>query len=204
MSDTAPKKKTQSKRPSKASERIAKIEEDARNYKKEQQELAQKAKDASRRVEKLEAELQAYDEPESITDANLKRVAALSVLGMKPPSIATELGIKRTTVNYILNTNKCKKLIDEANESAISEAKRIIKRDLAKIAPDFIKTIVKGLKKHDIRAAMLYAKLMGVEEDPGKGSGNLTVVLPTNVPTPDQSKPDIILPTGDISKDGDD
>lgn len=116
---------------------------------------------------------------EVMSEATIKRAAALAAAGGTKYKVMKELGISQYYTNKIWRDERFKLLLEEIGNDAVAASKSQLKSELAKLSGLAIKALTANLKKDNLQAAIVVLRSMGVEttkegEDKGKG---FTLVL---------------------------
>lgn len=141
--------------------------------------------------DQLPAEEQGTDEV--ITEARLKKAAAMAVGGAEKGDVRKALGLTYYAVNKLYNDEQFKKLVAELGDDAIVVAKQTTRNKIAKLAAKAVVALEKNLDKHNLEAVKVVLRSMGIEqqkEGDDKASG-LTVVLATQ-PKPEPKTIEVV------------
>lgn len=140
----------------------------------------------------MEDEINLADElppegPEEVmSEATIKRAAALGASGATKYAIAKALNISAYYAGKIMRDEQYKKLVEEIGDDAVANAKAKTRADLARLARKAVTAIEKNLDKHNLNAAITVLRSLGLETaKDGDGEKNsFTLVLAGQKPEP--------------------
>jgi hypothetical protein len=125
------------------------------------------------------AEPQPLTPDEIMSEATIKRAAALAAAGASKYKVQKELGISQYYTNKIWRDDLFKKLLEEIGNDAVAASKSQLKGQLAKLSTLAIKALEVNLKKFNLQAAVTVLRSMGVEtaKDGDEKQQGFTLVL---------------------------
>lgn len=107
-----------------------------------------------------------------------QQIAALVSTGNNPTIISKQMGIPRTRVVNIMNSDECKRYIRDIGETAVYQAKLQIKKEVARLAPMIVETIKRHLEDNNLQAIPHALKVLGFSEQEASAKDNeVRVVL---------------------------
>lgn len=129
-----------------------------------------------------------------INETVVKRAAALAALGATRYRVAKELKISHYYVRKIWKDELFLKTIQEIGDAAVTSAKATTKKELAKLAPKAVNTIEKNLDRHNLEAARIILRSLGLEQEkPGEQKeGGLTLILAGQKPEPQKATVQVV------------
>lgn len=106
-------------------------------------------------------------------------IATLTVIGKGPYEIAKQLNVDARRVKRIQEKPECKEAIKEITNSAITNAKNVVKSEVSKMVPALLETLKKHLEEHNLNAVPHALKILGITEDEkGPASTKIQVIIP--------------------------
>ena len=125
-----------------------------------------------------------------MSEATIKKAAALAVNGATKYKVQKALGISQYFVNKIWKDELFKKLLTELGDDAVAASKATLRNEIAKLSGLAIAAIEHQLKKHNLQAAITVLRATGVEtaqKDDEKDKGGFTLVLAGQNGQPDKT-----------------
>lgn len=134
----------------------------------------------------LEEDLPPVGPEETMSEAIIKRAAALGASGATKYAIAKSLKISNYYAGKIMRDELYKKFVEEIGNDAVANAKASTKADMARLARKAVTAIEKNLDKHNLQAAITVLRSLGLEtaKDGDEKQGGFTLVLAGQKPEP--------------------
>lgn len=152
-------------------------------------------------LDALDAEILAADgvpEPVTgLTDAVIRKGAALASTGATRPKIGTELGLTKYMVNKMFQHELFRSTLASISDDAVAEAKAKTRHDISKMQSKAMKALEKNLDKDSLEAVKIFLKSMGLaEEVENKDGGGFTLMLATQ-PKPQNTTTVVVKKEGE-------
>jgi|SRR6185437_7461497 len=137
-------------------------------------------------------EVQPEGPDEVMSEATIKRAAALGASGATKYAIAKSLNISNYYAGKIMRDELYKRIVAEIGDDAIDNAKAKTRADLARLAKKAVTAIEKQLDKYNLNAAITVLRSLGLEtaNKDEEGKGSIQIVLAGQTPEP---KPAIVV-----------
>lgn len=116
----------------------------------------------------------------ALKDAVTKQVAALRISGMSKEEIANKIRISRRQVDNVIKSDEYKVIITEIGESAVMEAKNVLKRRVSELVPQAYEALKNNLAEDNMEAVKVVFKAVGLEqkEESAQGDTSITILMP--------------------------
>lgn len=134
----------------------------------------------------LEDELPPEGVEQIMSDATIKRAAALGAAGATKYAISKALKISNYYAAKIMRDDRYKQLVEEIGNDAVVGAKAHIRKEMARLSKKAVAAIEANLDKKNLQAAITVLRSMGVEtaKDEGDKQQGFTLVLAGQKPEP--------------------
>lgn len=121
-----------------------------------------------------------------ITEARLKKAAALAVAGANKGEIRKSLGLSAYGINKLYKDDRFNQMVTELGEDALVAAKAVTRVQISKLAAKAIKALEANLDRNNMAAVTTVLRSMGIEDgkDQDNKQGGFTLVLANQKPEP--------------------